>query len=174
MENLKYPIGKFERPATVDAATIQSWIADIESAPILLKNLVEPLSSEDLSLTYRPDGWTIRQVVHHVFDSHVNAYIRFKWALTEDNPTIKAYDEAKWAELPDYERTPVSISMYLLSGLHFRWSTLLRSLTPTELKRTFLHPENGKTYSLEDMVGMYAWHGKHHLAHVELALKGKG
>ena len=137
----------------------------------LMKDLVEPLSEEDLNKPYRPDGWTVRQVVHHVFDSHINAFIRFKWTLTEDNPTIKAYHEDRWATLADYEQTPVVVSLHSLAGLHFRWSILMRSLSEAELKRTFFHPESKKSYSLDSMVGMYAWHGKHHLEHIKLALK---
>ena len=172
MEHLKYPIGRFKKPANIDAATINNWITEIEEIPTLLKDLTEKLSEEDLNRTYRPDGWTIRQVVHHVMDSHINAYIRFKWTLTEDNPTIKAYKEALWAELPDTQKTPITISLYLLSGLHYRWSILMRSLSEEDLNRTFLPPESGKTFSLKEMVGAYAWHGKHHLEHVKIALKG--
>lgn len=171
MEHLKYPIGKFERPTTITAEHIQNWLNDIESLPSLMRELVEPLSEEDLSKPYRPEGWTVQQVVHHVFDSHINAFIRFKWTLTEDNPTIKAYHEDRWANLADYAQTPVTVSLHSLAGLHFRWSVLMRSLSETDLKRTFFHPGSQKTYSLEEMVGMYAWHGKHHLEHIKLALK---
>jgi len=171
MEHLKYPIGRFKKPENIDAATINKWIAEIERIPNKLKELTDTLSEEELNRTYRPSGWTIRQVIHHIADSHINAYIRFKWALTEDNPTIKAYDEARWAELPDTQKTPITISLYLLNELHARWSILMRSLSEEDLNRTFLHPENGNTYSLRDMVGLYAWHGKHHLEHVKIALK---
>ena len=170
MEHLKYPIGRFEKPATYTSGQIQNWIQEIELLPTLMKELVEPLSEETLQNTYRPEGWTIRQVFHHVFDSHINAFIRFKWTLTEDNPTIKAYHEDRWATLPDYEGTPVIVSLHALAGLHFRWSVLLRSLSEEDLKRTFFHPESKKSYSLNDMVGLYAWHGKHHLEHVKLAI----
>ena len=155
MEHLKYPIGRFKKPATYTTAHIQNWMEEIESLPTLMKELVEPLSEEALQKTYRPEGWTIRQVVHHVFDSHINAFIRFKWTLTEDNPTIKAYHEDRWATLPDYEGTPVAVSLQALAGLHFRWSVLLRSLSEADLQRTFFHPESKKSYSLNDMVGLY-------------------
>ena len=170
MDHLKYPIGKFEKPAVISAAQLQSWRQEIETLPALMTALVAPLSEEDLNKTYRPGGWTIRQVVHHVFDSHINAYIRFKWTLTEDNPTIKAYHEDRWAELADYTNTPVEVSLRLLEGLHHRWSVLLRSLSEEDLQRMFFHPESKQSYRLDEMVGMYAWHGKHHLGHVRLVI----
>ena len=168
MEHLKYPIGKFKKPANITAAQIQSWKQDIEALPVLLKELVEPLSEEQLNTPYRPGGWTVRQVVHHVADSHMNALTRFKWTLTEEHPTIKAYYEDRWAELADYTETPIEVSLHFLTALHFRWSVLLKSLSEEDLKRTFFHPESKKTYSLEDMTGLYAWHGKHHMAHIEM------
>lgn len=170
MDSLKYPIGRFKKPATISAEHLQTWLQEIEQLPALMKEVINPLSEEDLNKTYRPDGWTIRQVVHHVADSHINAYTRFKWTLTEDNPTIKAYHEDRWATLEDVAATPVEVSLHLLAVLHFRWTVLMRSLSEEELKRAFFHPENKKTYSLDEMIGLYAWHGAHHLAHIKLAL----
>ncbi len=173
MENLKYPIGRFKIPEIITPVMVQDWIREIETVPTQMNDLVAALSDEQLALTYRPDGWSIRQVVHHVFDSHTNAYVRFKWALTEDNPTIKAYDEAKWAKLADTDLTPVTVSLHLLAGLHYRWSVLMNALSKEELDRTFFHPDNQATYDLKSMVGMYNWHGKHHLEHIKIALKGQ-
>jgi len=171
MEDLKYPIGRFKRPEIITPKMIADWIQEIETVPTQMHELVNNLSEEELEKTYRPEGWSIRQVVHHVYDSHANAYVRFKWTLTEDNPIIKAYDETKWAELEDTKYTPVSVSLHLLAGLHYRWSVLMKSLSSEQLKRTFIHPAGNKTYSLEEMVGMYNWHGKHHLEHIKNALK---
>ena len=150
---------------------IQNWISEIEAVPNQMRALVEPLSEEELNKTYRPEGWTIRQVVHHVFDSHINAFIRFKWSLTEDNPTIKAYHEDRWAELSDSAQTPVDVSLNGLAALHFRWSVLMRAMDEEQFKRTFFHPQSKQSYGLEAMAGMYAWHGKHHLEHIKIALK---
>ncbi len=173
MEHLKYPTGRFKKPEIITPVMIQDWIREIETLPAQMNDLTATLSEEQLDLTYRPGGWSIRQVVHHVFDSHTNAYVRFKWTLTEDNPTIKAYDEVKWAELADTQQTPVTVSLHLLAGLHFRWSVLMKSLSTEELGRTFFHPGSQATYDLNSMVGMYNWHGKHHLEHIKIALKGK-
>jgi len=145
MENLKYPIGRYKRPLIIKPATIEKWIARIEAQPAQFRALVENLSAEALNLSYRPEGWTIKQVVHHVVDSHINSLIRFKWTLTEDNPTIKAYFEDRWATLEDYDQTPVEVSLRLMESLHHRWVILLKSLTPEQLKRTFVHPESGDT-----------------------------
>lgn len=170
MEKLKYPIGKYKRPLIIKPAAIEKWISEIEEQPAKFRTLVEHLSNDELNLPYRPEGWTIRQVIHHVADSHMNSFVRFKWTLTEDNPTIKAYYEDRWATLEDYNYTPVSVSLSLLESLHERWVILLKSLTPEQLKRTFVHPESGDTIPLDALIGMYAWHGNHHIAHVELAL----
>ena len=170
MENLKYPIGRYKRPLVIKPATVENWINEIAAQPAKFRELVDGLSEEQLNLPYRPGGWTIRQVIHHVADSHMNSLIRFKWTLTEDNPTIKAYYEDRWATLEDYNQTPVEVSLKLLESLHERWVILLKSLTPAQLKRTFVHPESGDTIPLDALMGMYAWHGNHHVAHVELAL----
>ena len=132
-----------------------------------------PLTSSQLDTPYRPGGWTVRQVVHHVPDSHLNSLVRFKWALTEDRPTIKAYDEKGWAALPDYQVIPIAHSLDLLESLHVRWVGLLRNLSWTQLQREFVHPESGPV-SLAETIGAYAWHGQHHLAHIQHLIEREG
>ncbi len=166
LEVLKYPIGRFKVPRNVTPEMIQKWIDEIEELPSLIQKAVEGLSQEQLDTSYRPDGWTLRQVVHHVADSHINSYIRFKWALTEEMPTIKAYNEQTWATLEDYE-APVDISLALLAALHARWGLLLRSLSAEQLKLKFVHPESGAKIPLDINTALYAWHGKHHLSHLQ-------
>jgi len=141
------------------------WIAELAAAPEEMRAAVAGLSEQQLDTPYRPDGWTVRQVVHHVPDSHMHSYIRFRWALTENAPTIKPYDEVLWAQLPDARSAPVEASLLLLDGLHRRWTALLRELTPADWDRTFFHPERG-IVSLESNLAMYAWHGRHHVAHI--------
>ena len=167
MTDLRYPIGKFHFDGS-SAATEnqkQKLIDDIAAAPANLRTAVKGLSPQQLDTPYRPEGWTVRQVTHHVPDSHVNAYIRFKLALTEDEPTIKPYAEDRWAQLADTAATPVAISLQLLDSLHDRWVRLLHSLKPEDWKRTFRHPEMG-VMNLEKTLALYAWHGRHHVAHV--------
>lgn len=170
MEQLKYPIGKYKKPLVIKTNHIENWITIIENQPAKFRELVENLSEEDLNKTYRQGGWNIKEVVHHVVDSHINSFIRFKWTLTEDNPTIKAYYEDRWAMLDDYAQTPVEVSLKFMEALHYRWVILLKSLTAEQRKRTFVHPDSGDTIPLDVLIGMYAWHGNHHIAHVELAL----
>lgn len=141
-------------------------IDSIERAPSQIGAAIDGLSGEQLDTPYRPGGWTVRQVVHHVPDSHMNAFIRFKLALTEENPTIKPYDEAAWAQLADARETPIETSMTLLTSLHERWVGLLRSLTPTDFRRTLNHPDWDAPLSLDTMLALYAWHGRHHTAHI--------
>ncbi|WP_379969724.1 YfiT family bacillithiol transferase [Ectobacillus sp. sgz5001026] len=160
----KYPIGTFQFEGELTPAVIKDWIHEIEQLPLQLRDVVSKLSEEQLDTPYRDGGWTVRQVVHHVADSHMNAYVRFKLALTENQPTIKPYEEARWAELPD-SKLPVSISLMLLEALHIRWIILLRSLSPSDLEKTFLHPDSG-IVSVGKNIGIYAWHGRHHLAHI--------
>lgn len=167
IDQLKYPIGKYKRPEIIAPSQLSEWIDEIEILPGRLKKAVVGLSQMQLETPYREGGWTVRQVVHHVPDSHMNAYIRFKWSLTEDKPTIKPYFEDKWAELDDAQNAPVDVSISLLEALHRRWVLLLRSMSPTDFKRTFIHPDHGKEMSLEHIAGMYAWHGQHHLAHIQ-------
>lgn len=162
--DLRYPIGKFQPVENIADAQRRAFIAAIAETPEKLKAAVAGLNERQLDTPYRPRGWTVRQVVHHVPDSHMNAFVRFKLALTEDNPTIKTYDEARWAELAD-AKTPVEPSLLLLESLHKRWILLLNSLTPTEWQRTFRHPELG-TMTLDKNLQLYAWHGRHHVAHI--------
>jgi uncharacterized damage-inducible protein DinB len=168
----RYPIGTFQFDDDVKEIVIRGWIEEIEQLPAILRSAVENLNDEQLDTPYRSGGWTIRQVVHHIADSHMNAYIRFKLALTENNPVIKPYEEGKWAELSD-SKLPVDISLTLLSTLHKRWVTLLRSLSHDDLNRTFIHPDSGEV-SVGKNIGMYAWHGKHHLAHITSLCERKG
>lgn len=171
MENLslqamRYPIGVFEKPSKITDELLKSWIEDIESLPILLSKAVEGLSDEQLALPYRPEGWTLRQTVNHVADSHLNAYCRFKLALTEDSPTIRPYEEQLWAELEDGKNAPIEWSLTLLEVLHKRWLMLLQSMTEAQFDRTFIHPASKQENTLRTVTGMYAWHGKHHTAHI--------
>lgn len=175
LNNLKYPIGKFSKPAVITSEDIDHWISEIEKFPSRLSQTVIKLSDEELSYNYRPQGgWNIRQVVHHCADSHMNGFIRFKLALSEDSPTIKPYLEAKWSLLEDVSSAPITDSLKILEGLHHRWVILLRSLSENDLKRAFIHPEHGKRFNLKEYIGNYAWHSNHHLAHVVQALKYKG
>ena len=164
--DLRYPIGEFRLDGEITEHQRSAWIADIAEAPARLRAAVEGLTAEQVETPYRPGGWTVRQVVHHVPDSHLNAYIRFKLALTEDAPTIKPYEEARWAELADTRVVPLEVSLTLLTTLHERWVALLRSLGPTDLGRTFWHPEQQRAIALDRALGLYAWHGRHHVAHI--------
>lgn len=170
MKELIHPIGTFKTPETIAASQISDWITEIELFPERLIKLTDGLSDDQLSLKYRPGGWTVRQVVHHCADSHMNSIIRFKLALTEDNPAIKPYLEAKWAEFEDSGKLGIDVSLQLLKALHARWVVLLRSLPMESFNRTYFHPEDGKSYSLGVATAMYAWHSNHHLAHIRLAL----
>jgi uncharacterized damage-inducible protein DinB len=162
--DLRYPIGNFQPVGNVTDTQRRAFIAAIAEAPEKLKAAIAGLNERQLDTPYRPGGWTVRQVVHHIPDSHMNAFVRFKLALTEDDPTIKVYDEARWAELAD-AKTPVEPSLLLLESLHKRWVLLLDSLTPSQWQRKFHHPERG-TMTLDETLQMYAWHGRHHVAHI--------
>jgi len=172
--DLRYPIGPYVPPEPVTQGQVAEWIDDIARVPADLRALVTPLSREQLDTPYRPDGWTVRQVVHHVPESHLNSFVRFKWTLTEDHPLIKAYDEQRWAEVGDYERVPIDDSLALLDALHVRWVGLLRCLSWNDLQRAFRHPETGQSSTLTVTVGAYAWHGRHHLAHIERLVDREG
>ena len=163
--DLRYPIGSFKLEGAPTDEHIRQAIDEIAEAPAKIRAAVEGLSSEQLATSYRPGGWTVRQVVHHVPDSHLNSYCRFKLALTEDEPTIKAYHEDRWAELDDSRATPIEVSLALLDSLHARWIVLLKSLGPVDFQRTFRHPEIGLV-TLAQNVCLYAWHGRHHAAHI--------
>ncbi|WFB65362.1 putative metal-dependent hydrolase [Sphingobacterium sp. WM] len=170
LEKLRYPIGKFSQPEHINPETIDSWIKTIAKFPEYLRNEIQKLQDKDFELTYREDGWTIRQLIHHCADSHMNSFIRFKLALTEDTPTIKTYKEDLWANLPD-SNMPIESSMKILDGLHQRWATLLSNLSLQDLKKQFRNPESNKTISIETAIGIYAWHCNHHLTHIINAKK---
>ncbi len=165
MDELRYPVGKFQFPEQVNPAELAGFIDQIEEAPARMCAAIAGLSDAQLDTPYRPGGWTVRQVVHHVPDSHMNSYVRYRLALTEDSPTIKPYEEARWAELADARSLPIEPSLALLESLHARWVPLLRSLSVADWKRTFRHPELGLV-SLEKNAALYAWHGRHHTAHI--------
>ncbi|MBD8496942.1 YfiT family bacillithiol transferase [Paenibacillus arenosi] len=167
--NRQYPIGTFTWEGTITPAQRQQWIAEIEHLPAKLRALVEGLNEQQLETPYREGGWTIRQVVHHIADSHMNSITRFKLALTEDVPTIKPYDEAKWVALGDSIDVDVEVSLALIEALHRKWVILLQSMTEQDFQRTFYHPDSKQEIRLDYNVGLYAWHGNHHAAHIELA-----
>jgi hypothetical protein len=166
IEELKYPIGRFEKPATITAETLSKWISDILYFPERLKNEVNHLTDEQLNTHYRPGGWTIRQVIHHCADSHMNSLTRLKLVLTEDSPTIKPYYEERWAELADSKNMSIEPSLKMIEGIHERWTVLLNNLTNEEYCRIFIHPEHGKAFRIDENIGIYAWHCNHHLAHI--------
>jgi hypothetical protein len=167
---LRYPIGRFTRPALpLDPAISAGFIDDLERAPAGLRFLAGELTDAQLETTYRPGGWTIRQVVHHVPDSHMNGYVRMKLAATESEPAIKVYEEDRWAELPEARTAPVAMSLDLLDALHRRWVASLRALPADAFQKTFVHPQWG-TVTIDFALAIYAWHGKHHTAHVKQAL----
>ncbi|MDE0263977.1 MAG: bacillithiol transferase BstA [Bryobacterales bacterium] len=170
--DLRYPIGRFLPAEPVMPDEVNGWIDDIAALPADLRRVVHRLSKSQLDTPYRPGGWTVRQVVHHLPDSHMNSFIRFKWALTERRPLIKAYDEKGWAALAD-SRGPIDDSLDMLEALHGRWVRLLRSLRWPELQREFVHPESGAS-TLAVTIGTYAWHGQHHLAHIERLIEREG
>jgi len=165
MTDLRYPIGKFHFDLPLGDEEKTKYLEDIARTPAHLRAAIEGLSPQQLDTPYRPEGWTVRQVVHHVPDSHLNAYLRFKLALTEEEPTIKPYAEDLWARLADTASTPIETSLTLLDSLHDRWVRLLRSLEPDDWKRAFRHPELGLV-TLEKNLALYSWHGRHHVAHI--------
>ena len=166
-EELRYPIGKFQPKDSYTTEETAQNIASIENLPFQVEQLAGSFSEEQLSTRYRDGGWTARQVLHHLADSHMNAYVRFKWTLTEETPIIKAYDEKAWAETPETTLTP-AISLALLKALHVKWTALLKRLDDKSLKREFIHPETKRHIRLERMVALYAWHGHHHLGHLKI------
>ncbi len=173
-EDLRYPIGNFAYQDNPSAEQVQEWIAIIENTPADLRAAVAGLNDEQLDTPYRPDGWTVRQVVHHLPDSHMNSYIRFKLALTEDNPLIRPYEEKFWAEQKEACSAPIEMSLRLLDAIHERLNVVLRNLQPDDLKRTFRHPEIKGAMSIEKNIALYAWHGPHHVAHITSLRKRKG
>jgi len=169
----RYPLGRFVRPEKVSAAVLEEALAEIAALPAALRAAVAGLGEDQLLTPYREGGWTVRQVVHHVVDSHVNSYTRMKLALTEDEPTILPYDENAWAALKDGVDAPVEWSLVLLEMLHARWVMLLESLTPKQWQRGFVHPEHGRLV-LESVALMYAWHGRHHVGHITALRAARG
>ncbi len=165
MTDLRYPIGKFEHEGEITGEDVARWIDQIEALPGLVRAAIEGFSDEQLDTPYRLGGWTVRQVVHHIGDSHLNSLVRFKWTLTEDEPVIKAYHQDRWAELADYRDVPIETSLTFLESLHVRLVALLRSLNKGDLARRFVHPESG-AITLARNISIYAWHGRHHVAHI--------
>lgn len=163
--DLRYPIGRYAAPTSYTATWRAERLAELEAAPAALRAAIAGLSEAQLDAPYRPGGWTVRQVAHHVPDSHLNAYVRLKWALTEERPTIKAYDEVAWAELPDTRVTPLEVSLALLASVQDRFVRLLRALPDASYGRVYLHPETGE-HPIDHLIGLYAWHGRHHIAHI--------
>lgn len=171
LHNLKYPIGKFKSLDNVTKQQIEDWISVLENFPDRLEKLVLNLTEQQLDTVYRPNGWTIRQVVHHLSDSHHHSYSRFKWALTEDKPTIKAYYEDKWAELFDAKTAPIQMSLLHLKAIHCKLVYFLKELSDVDLNKSFIHPETKSEIILKNNIGIYAWHCNHHYAHIENLLK---
>jgi uncharacterized damage-inducible protein DinB len=174
MTDPRYPVGKYEPEAAPDASTLRAWIDQVAAAPEVLRSAVRGLGDAQLDTPYREGGWTLRQVAHHVPDSHLNAYVRFKLALTEDVPLIKTYDESRWAELPDARSGAVEVSLVLLERLHERWVRLLRAMTAEDFARTFRHPDVEGPMSLARLLGLYAWHGRHHPAQITTLRAARG
>jgi len=165
MEYLQYPIGKYiEQPFS--EKQLKEWLLDIQTLPMHVEHAIQNLDEAELDATYRPGGWTLKQVVHHIADSHMNAYMRFKLGLSEDNPTIKPYDENAWAQMIDTQNLPINISITLLFSLHMRLHEILKNMKVEEWNRTIFHPEHQKQMTLWYLLGMYAWHGRHHVAHL--------
>lgn len=167
IDSTRYPIGEFTHPEKTSEEHINGWIEEIEKFPSILRTTVANWSNEQLSTKTKPDGWMVSQVVHHLADSHMNSFIRFKLALSEDNPTIKPYAEDRWAEFADGKDLDIEKSLQILDGLHKRWVILLRSLYIEDLQKTFFHPEHKKRFSLDATIGLYAWHGRHHLGFIQ-------
>ncbi len=173
-DQLKYPIGKFQYPQTIDDVNIPSNIDVISTLPLKLREATISLDDSQLDTPYRPDGWTIRQVVHHIADSHINSYCRFKLAMSEENSVIKPYLETKWAEFEDAKSAPIFHSLNLIDAVHGRWVIFLNSMKAVDYERTFFHPEHQKTITLYQTLSLYSWHSKHHLGHITELIKRKG
>ena len=174
LDTLKYPIGLADIPENITQKDLKGWISILEEFPQKLEFLVHELSENQLDTPYREFGWTVRQVVHHCYDSHQNSYIRFKWALTEDNPIIKAYDEKLWANLHDSKTAPIFLSIDGLKSLHAKWVYLLKGLSMEDLEESFIHPSGKNVVNLKENIGIYAWHCNHHYAHIENLMIRKG
>ena len=174
LDQLRYPVGKFTNPTSFSPLEIKQWIEILEQLPEKLSKEVKGLNDAQLDTPYRDGGWTIRQVVHHVADSHTNCYCRIKLILTEDHPTIRPYIEAKWAELPEAKAAPVEISLNILAAIHKRMLMALRNITIEDLDKLYFHPENKQTNPLKVLIALYAWHSRHHLGHITELKKRKG
>jgi hypothetical protein len=166
LEKAKHPIGLFVKPDNITQDIIKNYISSISALPAKLRKETEHLSEARLDTSYREGGWTIRQLVHHLADEHINGFIRFKLALTEENPTVKPFDEIGWAKLIDSKKMPVEPGLQIISGLHTRWTVLLYSMSGEEFKKTYYHPEQGEQLILDEVLGEYAWHSDHHLAQI--------
>ncbi len=173
IDRLKFPVGKHLLPTDFSQEERFKWIQTIDALPNRLVRITKDLTKEALQYTYRPAGWSIQQVVHHLADSHMNSFIRFKLSLTEDTPTIKPYNESKWAEMHDYKEVPIEFSLSILHGVHARWSALLKQMDEASYRCSFHHPESGNHMNLHEATSMYAWHSDHHYAHIEQALTRK-
>ena len=171
MDDLRYPVGKLTYDNDITPGKRTAWIRQIAETPAAMRSALLGLTDTQLDTPYRPGGWSLRQVAHHVPDSHMNAFIRFKLALTEDNPTIKPYNEAEWAKLADVKLTPIETSLVMLDAVHRRWVVLLEALRPEDFARPLTHPENGPM-TIDKLLQMYAWHGRHHVAHIT-SLRGR-
>lgn len=167
----QYPIGKYIRPTQFDAAALQQHIQTISDFPTDIQKLADALTPMQLNMSYRPGGWTSRQVIHHCADSHMNSFIRFKLALTEDNPAIKPYLEAAWAEMADYQQASITESLQIIHGLHARWTILLRNMQEADFHKTVFHPQQDRTIPLYALTALYAWHCAHHLGHIRLVME---
>lgn len=167
MDHLKFPIGQFDCPAEINNKLIDHWIGEIALLPTQLREMTGTMTQDQLDISYRSGGWTSRQVVHHLADSHMNSYIRFKLAMTEETPAIRPYYEDRWALLSDYKED-IKSSLWLLEALHAKWVSFLRGLSKDDWSRQFMHPEHGEKYTLAWNIGNYAWHGNHHCAHIAL------
>lgn len=165
-EQLAYPIGRFEPPEAYDMADVDRWIGKLEASPRWYDYCIENLDEAQLNVPYRPGGWNIIQVVHHMADSHMNGYLRFKLALTEPDPVIKPYQENLWAELPDVREVPLNVSITLIHGIHRRWTALMRHMAAGDWERTYYHPEAGRPIPLWESLASYAWHARHHFEHI--------
>ncbi|MCG2610261.1 putative metal-dependent hydrolase [Flavobacterium sp. SM15] len=174
LEHLKFPIGRFSCPLEIDSEHLEQWKATIRNFPQQLQEITKNLTVENLNWKYRPEGWTVKQVVHHLADSHINAIIRLKLSLTEDAPVIRPYEEALWAELNDGLNNDVSASLKIIEGVHQRWFQLLDSLNEKDWNRMYFHPQHQRLFSVKEGLGIYHWHCKHHLAHIHQALQYKG
>lgn len=171
LEKLKYPIGKYDPPKKITEAQIKKWMEQLQMLPQELTAISSALSEEQLEVQYRPEGWTVRQVIHHLADSHINAYTRVRLTLTEEKPTVRPYDEVAWAELADAKSENIQLSLAILNAIHKRLLVLLNKLSFGDFERTYYHPAANEEFSLGYLVGNYAWHGKHHLAHIQSTLK---